>query len=56
MIADPYLLHHIVTANAEIATAMENVSSDMPDYDELHNILTTISKQIEALIVREVTR
>lgn len=55
MIADPFYLHHIVSANSEIATAMENLDSGDPDYDKKHSSLSAISKDIEALIVAEVT-
>jgi hypothetical protein len=56
MIADPFLLYHIVTANAEIAAALEHLSSDAPDYDEKHTRLVGIAKQIESLIMLEVVR
>jgi len=55
MIADPFYLHHIVSANSEIATAIENLGSDDPDYDKKHSALVAISAQIETLIVAEVT-
>lgn len=56
MIADPFFLHRIVTANAEIAAAIENLDIGDPDYDEKHAALVTVANQIEALIVRETTR
>lgn len=56
MIADPFFLHHIVSANAEVATAMENISSDDPGYEEKHDALVVISKHLEALIIREVSQ
>lgn len=56
MLADPFYLHHIVTANAEIATALENLASDDPDYEEKHEALLVISKHIETAIIREFTR
>lgn len=56
MLTDPFYLHHIVTANAEIATALDNLFSDDPDYEEKHEALLVISKRIETAIVREVTR
>lgn len=56
MIADPYFLERLATANASIASAMENISSDCPGYEEIHGALVDISKSIEALIIREVTR
>ena len=56
MICDPFYLHHIVSANAEIATAIENLGSDEPAYDEKHERLVAISKLIEAAIEREVAQ
>jgi hypothetical protein len=53
---DPFYLHHIVTANAEIATALENLDSGDPDYDEKHGALVAVTKQIEAIISSEVRR
>lgn len=56
MIADPFYLHHIVSANSEVATALENLASDDPDYTEKHAALVDVSKLLEAAITREVTR
>lgn len=53
---DPFFLHHIVSANAEVATALENMPSDDPDYEEKHAALLAISNSLETLITREVTR
>ena len=53
---DPFYLHHVVTANAEIATAMENLSSDDPHYDEKHGSLVKVSNMLEAIIMCEVAR
>jgi hypothetical protein len=55
MIADPFYLHHIVSANSEVATALENLVSDDPNYDEKHAALVDVSKLLETMIVREVT-
>lgn len=56
MIHDPFFLHHIVTANTEVATALENMSTDDPNYDEKHSTLVALTKQLEELILREVSR
>lgn len=54
MISDPFILHSVVKANAEIATAMENLASDTPDYDATRGALAEIAELLEALIVRVV--
>jgi len=56
MIADPFFLQHIVAANAEIATAIENLDSDDPNYDEKRTGLVVAANHIESMIVREVSR
>lgn len=56
MIKDPYYLANIVEANANINVALHNLVSDDPDYEEKHDRLKFISKQIESLIMLEVVR
>lgn len=36
--------------------AIENLGSDDPDYAEKHSALLVVSKHLETMIVREVTR
>lgn len=54
MIADPFYLRLIVGANADIESAIENLSSDDPNYDKKHTALVVVSRHIEALIIDEV--
>ncbi len=52
---DPFYLHHIATANAEVASALENLASDDPAYDDKHSALVAVANLLEAMILREAT-
>lgn len=51
---DPFFLAHVARANAEIATALENMSPDEPAYEEKREALLAIQAKIELLIAYEV--
>lgn len=54
LLMDPFFLHRIVSANAEIASAIDELDTDDPNYKGKHDMLVDISKRLETMITHEV--
>jgi hypothetical protein len=50
MIPDPLFFQHIVSANAEIAMALDMIDGDDLNYEDNHARLVDISKRIEGVM------